>query len=290
MQLVRSRATDDVDLCARRASELGLVVGRVQPELAHRIKRRADDETVDVEVVVVDAVEQEAVGCLARPAHVDPRAVLARQLRAGCGVVNARGEQGQVQELALVERQLSQRSPGNERADLGAVGLERSGRLADVDRGALDWQQQLQVGFVGRPDFDARTPRPSNEILSVCDELVLADQQPRVTVTPFGVSHGARLAPRLKLQSHDEGISDRGARGVEHRSTKSASAGLTCERRRAANSETKCDQAPQHLFSIVSRLREPRCELVFVARGYVATTGRRRCALQLSLGADLNQP
>ena len=76
VQFASARAADHIDLPARAAAELGLVARSVQAEFANAVERRADDDPVDIDVVVVDAVEQEVVGGLASARDMEATVVL----------------------------------------------------------------------------------------------------------------------------------------------------------------------------------------------------------------------
>ena len=92
VELLGAESAHDVYLSAGAATVLGAVSGGVQPELQHSVKRRADDEPIDVEVVVVDPVQEEVVGDLPSPRDMESAVILGRELRTRRARMCAAGE------------------------------------------------------------------------------------------------------------------------------------------------------------------------------------------------------
>ena len=133
MQFAGARAAYDVHLPARAAAELCLVARSVESELADAVQRRADDDPVDVDVVVVDAVEQEVVGCLASARHMEAAVVLGRELGARRTRVSPASQQRQRQEHPLVEGQVAHPVAPDHRAQRCGLSLDQRGGVHHVN-------------------------------------------------------------------------------------------------------------------------------------------------------------
>ncbi len=134
---------------ARAPAEFGREHTVQDLELAHRLDRRRDDDRVEGELVVVDAVDEPAVGVRLLAEGVEVRGAArverarSRQVLARLPRRHARHEVDQRREVAAVERQLADGLLLDDRADLGRLGLDQGrpaddrrhlGELADVER------------------------------------------------------------------------------------------------------------------------------------------------------------
>src|SRR5262249_29233337 len=102
---ISPRFQNDVDLRARAASERSVVCAGQDLEFADRVDRRFDAEGVELRVYVVDAVEQEVVGVLARAVDVECEIAAHRTGGALSGRRGPGREQAQLQKVPAVERQ-----------------------------------------------------------------------------------------------------------------------------------------------------------------------------------------
>ena len=185
VQRLRARLGDHVHLARARRPELGGVAGRFDLELANRVRGQVDDVGVERRIRVGGAIYAERVR--ARPPARDAdRRVLAwppvegqrrtggramRRMRAG-------HQQGELEELAAIERQLRDLPLVDHLADRGADGVEQRHRLAHDDLRRYGARLQLEVEAQPLVDFEPHVDARRGESRQAGGQPELSGLQP----------------------------------------------------------------------------------------------------------------
>ena len=167
----------EIELAAGAPAVLRGIVGGLHLELLDGVHRRHHDDLVDVEVVVVDAVEQEVVGLLPRPVDAHGSA-LGRVLRSFRRQQRAGHERGKLEEVTAIEGKADDPLVVDDGADRGHVGLDERHDLGDGDllRDASEFQREVDPRPLIDLEFEPGPDRPL-EPGQRCFEPVAARRQ-----------------------------------------------------------------------------------------------------------------
>src|SRR6266850_4073138 len=104
MKVAATRPRSDRNLGAAITAVFGIVVVFKNREFLDRIDARIDDEIIQEEVVIVDAIEQEVIGGLGCATDIDGAAGLIGKVRAWCRRSHAWGQKHQLKKLPAIQR------------------------------------------------------------------------------------------------------------------------------------------------------------------------------------------